>query len=337
MSSPTRPTIDPALVAVLARTALAAAASDSGPVVTGCVELAGGGFAAVWRVDLADGASVVVKVGPPPGVPLLRYERDLASAEATYFRLVAEHAAAVPVPRLLQHGRDRRLLDGDWLVMTHLPGVALRELPALAGDTVRRELGAAIAHLHAVTGPRFGYTGQRAHGPTWRAAYLAMVDDVLADAVTWRVPLPAGRVRAAVGGAAGVLDAVRRPALLHFDLWDGNVLGELDATGTPRLTGLVDGERWLWGDPLLDFVSPALYRRIEDEPDHPFPAGYASVAGPVVFDGPAVRRLTLYRTYLLLLMTVEMPSRAMTGPAHAERRQLLSRLLDEHLDTLGRP
>ena len=53
-----------------------------------------------------------------------------------------------------------------------------------------------------------------------------------------------------------------RPALLHFDLWDGNVLG-----GPDGLTGLVDGERWLFGDPLMDIVSPALRRRIEREPD----------------------------------------------------------------------
>ena len=103
------------------------------------------------------------------------------------------------------------------------------------------------------------------------------------------------------------------PALLHFDLWDGNVLG-----GPGGLTGLVDGERWLFGDPLMDLVSSALLRRIEREPDHPFLVGY----GPVDIDS---RRLGLYRVHLALLMLVEMPSRRMTDPARFRR-------LTEHLE-----
>lgn len=177
-----------------------------------------------------------------------------------------------------------------------------------------------------MTGPRFGYSGARTQGTGWRETYLAMVDGLLADAVRWQVPLPAG-VREVIGAASGVLDEVRRPALLHYDLWDGNVLG-----GPAGLSGVVDGERWLWGDPLVDFVSPALGRRIEDEPDSPFVAGYASVAGPVALDP---RRLTLYRTHLLLLMTVELPSRGMTGPAWADRRNGLAAQLADHLGTLA--
>ena len=93
--------------------------------------------------------------------------------------------------------------------------------------------------------------------------------------------LPAG-IAASVERHRACLATVTRPALLHFDLWDGNVLGP-----DGSLTGLVDGERYLYGDPLLDLVSPALFRRIEDEPDHPFLRGYpprpawcSTTAGP---------------------------------------------------------
>jgi fructosamine-3-kinase len=265
-------------------------ATGAGLAVTGCARLTGGGFAAVHRVDLADGSAAVVKVAPT-GPSLLSYERDLAGAETDYLRLVAAEAPELPLPRVLAAGPG-------WLVMTHLPGTPLTGLAD--GAAVRRDLGAAAARLHRVTGPHFGYTGDRAHGPTWRGAYLAAVDALLADAVRFGVALPA--VRPVVAAASGVLDAVTRPALLHFDLWDGNVLG-----GPAGLTGLVDGERWLWGDPLLDLVSPALGRRIEDEPDHPFLAGY----GPIELDP---RRLALYRTHLYLVMLVEMPGRGLTDP-----------------------
>jgi aminoglycoside phosphotransferase (APT) family kinase protein len=311
--------------------AYARAAFGADAVLADCAELSGGGFAAVWRLRLTDGRTGVLKVGPPSGVRLLRYERDLIDAEVGYLRLVRERAPGVPVPEVLHHG-------GTWTVMTLLPGTALPALPPGADDApVRERLGAEVARLHRVSGPRFGYPGLRVHRATWRAAFTAMVDDLLADGDDWGVPLPVStrRVREAVARHAWALDRVERPALLHFDLWDGNVLAVTDDDGGLTLGGLVDGERYLYGDPLMDFVSPALRRRIEDEPGHPFVRGYESVAGPLRLDNAARRRLALYRLHLYLLMLVEMPSRAMTGPPSQPRRERVGRLFTEEMNVLG--
>jgi aminoglycoside phosphotransferase (APT) family kinase protein len=286
----------------------------------------------------------VLKVAPPPDVAVLRYERDLVAAEAQYFRLVRECADNVPVPEVIHHGNDPATLDGDWLFTSHLPGVALPELRAADSEVddaaVRRDLGQAVARLHDVSGVRYGYPGSRPHGDTWRDAFGSMVDALLADAVDWRVPLPVppSTIRELVTRNAASMDVVDRPTLLHFDLWDGNVLATPDSTGTHRLTGLVDGERYLFGDALMDFVSPALYRRIENEPSHPFLLGYAEATGTAIrLDQAARRRLALYRMHLYLLMTVEMPSRGMTPQARPERHQLVGRLLSEELAELNRP
>ena len=270
----------------------------------------------MWRAGLADGRDVVVKVGPPPGTRLLRYERGLVAAEAAYFRTVRAGAPGVPVPEVLH-------LADDWIVTTLLPGTSLTELPDDPG--VREELGAAIAGLHRITGPRFGYTGDRAAGPDWPTAYGAIIADLLADARDWDVPLPAG-LDALAGRHHDTLATVTRPALLHFDLWDGNVLA---ADG--RLTGLVDGERFLWGDPLLDLVSPALFHRIEEEPEHPFLRGYTAATGLVV-DDAARTRLALYRIHLYVLMLTEGPSRGI--PVGGERHDFLTGLLEAELRDL---
>jgi hypothetical protein len=235
------------------------------------------------------------------------------------------------------------VLDGDWMFTTLLPGRSLAELAA-AGEAVdpspvRRDLGAALAALHAVTVDGYGYDGGRVAGPSWRGVFAAIVDELLVDAGVWGVELPAApaRIRELVDRHGDVLDLVTRPALVHFDGWDGNVLAAPDAGGGLRLTGLVDGERYLRGDPLVDFVSPALLGRIEDEPHHPFLEGYARGAGaPVVLDAPARRRLALHRLHLYLLMAVEMPSRAMVGEAWRERRDRIGELLDQQLGEVSR-
>jgi aminoglycoside phosphotransferase len=104
-----------------------------------------------------DVRTVVLKVAPPPGVRVLRYEHDLLAAEAQYLRLVRDRAEGVPVPEVLHHGRDRGTFDSDWLFTSHLPGLAL---PALRPSTVdcaavRHDLGRAVARLHAVSGTRY--------------------------------------------------------------------------------------------------------------------------------------------------------------------------------------
>ncbi|MGC4892701.1 phosphotransferase family protein [Micromonospora sp. DT31] len=329
--SPTQRDLDPGQVRRFLTASL-----GSGAEVADCGPLSGGGFAAVWWVRLADGRDVVLKVGPPPHVRLLRYERDMIGAEARYLRLVAARAPGVPVPALLHHGRHRDL--GDWLLTARLPGRTLWDLTRAGADVgpLRAGFGRALAAVHTVTGERYGYDGGRASAGTWREAYLAMVDDLLADAADWAVPLPvpASRIRDLVARHAAVLDAVRRPALLHFDGWAGNVLAVDGPDGTPRLSGLVDGERYLWGDPLVDLVSPLLFRRAEDEPDDPLVRAYRE-ASPVPFDAGVRRRLGLYRLYLYLLMTVEMPSRNITAASDPGRVELLATLLDAELGDLA--
>jgi aminoglycoside phosphotransferase (APT) family kinase protein len=188
------------------------------------------------------------------------------------------------------------------------------------GASVRTELGAAVARLHTVTGPHFGYTGDRPAAADWPTAFEKIIDSLRADAAAWDVPLPP--LDGLVARHERTLKLVTRPALVHFDLWDGNVLSE-----DGHLTGLVDGERFLYGDPLIDLVSPAVLRRIEDEPDHPFLRGYR-----VTLDEAARTRLGLYRVFLYTLMIAEGPSRAI--PIGGERHTYVTSLLEDELARL---
>jgi type IV secretory pathway protease TraF len=70
-------------------------------------ELSDGWFSAVYRVRLDDGRPAVVKLAPPDGAAVLRYERGILGTEAMVYRRIAGLAGGgVPTPELLYEGRE---------------------------------------------------------------------------------------------------------------------------------------------------------------------------------------------------------------------------------------
>ncbi|MFB7226510.1 phosphotransferase family protein [Streptomyces fimicarius] len=344
---------DPASVTPLARVldALGVRERDIASRAT----LTGGTYNTVTRVTLADGRDWVVKT-PPPHAAGLRYERDLLVNEVAFYTAAAQ-AGGPAIPRVVRSETDPASPTGPYLVMTARPGRPWHEagITEESGDAarLRAELGEIVGRLHAVTaavehgpgpgpgfrpGPGFGYPAEPFGplAPTWRTAFTAMTEAVLADAETFRARLPysVGHIRTVLAGAAPILDEVVRPALVHFDLWPGNLL----VTGEPgarTIGGIVDGERMFWGDPVADFVSLALFGDIERDRD--FLDGYARSGGAEVDFTDALRtRLALYRSYLYLIMLVETVPREVGAEAADETWELVAPHFVDALDAADR-
>ncbi|GAA1600558.1 aminoglycoside phosphotransferase family protein [Kribbella sancticallisti] len=269
-------------------------------------ELTEGTYNTVYRL----GNDLILKLSPDPDAPVLSHEHDLIHTEAEFYRAALGKA---PVPEVVHSG-------DDYLLMTALPGTTMQSAGIAGAERarLRRELGGIVASLHEITGTGFGYP-QKGLVATWSDAFLSMVDDVLADAERFRVelPRPAAQIWKLVLDRVDLLDAVQSPRLIHFDLWDGNILVE-----DGRITGLVDGERAFWGDPAAEFVSLSLFSTLDDD----LMAGYGSVV-----DG---ERLTLYRIYLYLIMLVEGTPRGYEGPEREAMVKLILRHLVKELDSL---
>ena len=319
------------------REALAAAGIDWA-VVTDHQALAGGTFNTVTRVTLAAGARLVVKVPPGPEISLLSYERGILGTEALFYQLTG-HLSGVTVPAVL--AVDAAGPDGDgaggYLVMTECPGDPWPNLePRATGqerDALRAELGRQVARLHTVAGTGFGYPAG-ALGPlrdTWREAFGAIVDAVLADAARFAVtlPRPADEIRELFEVHAGLLDEVTTPVLTHFDLWDGNILVAPGPAGR-HVSALIDAERAFWGDPLADFVSLGLFHDIEQ--DAAFLRGYRDAGGKIAFDAAERERIALYRAYLHLIMWIEAVPRKNDGKRLAWLRGFAFEPLAKTLD-----
>lgn len=205
--------------------------------------LRGGWVGTTWRVRLADGGDVVVKRTPYP-----------ADAEAD--GLAALRAAGVPVPEVLG------LAEGT-LVLERVQGPA-----DWAG------LGVAVARMHEVTAPRFGWHRDNRAGrfvqpngwlDSWpeffveRRVRTHLADDAVPGELRLRLE------RACDGPVRTRLRPDPPASLTHGDLWPGNT---------------VDG-RWVI-DPEVSHADRELdlaYMHMAGEPFPPaFWAAYEEVA-----------------------------------------------------------
>jgi aminoglycoside phosphotransferase (APT) family kinase protein len=267
------------------------------------------------------------------------HEQELLSSEAEFYRAAA--TVEVAAPRVVAVCLDASAPTGRHLLMTACPGDmwhTFQDFPDDEQASPRRELGRQVARLHRVTGPAFGYPSG-ALGPLaadWRTAFTVMYDAVLDDARRYEawLPLPVDEVARTAKSAYDALDEVTVPRLVHFDLWQGNILVERpEGGGEPRIGGLIDGERMFWGDPLADFVSLALLGDIEKDRD--FLSGYREADGRADFTPAARLRLALYRSYLYLIMLTETVPRAPGAEHVAWVRDRVAPELTAALDELG--
>lgn len=281
-------------------------AAGVGGAVAGYEPLGGGTYNSLYRVRLEDGGRLVLKLPPGPGTPRLTYEDQLLVNEGEFYRRAAAGTSVI-VPEVVH-------LAADSMLMSELPGEPWSALADGLGEQehqrLRRELGAYVAELGTVRGTRFGYPSEAVPtANTWREAFTGMLEAVLADAERFEAKLPVSveRVRGLVRDAAPALDEVTVPTLVHFDLWQGNILLAQEE-GQWTITGVIDGERMFWGDPLAEFVSLNLFGEPEDDPA--LLAGYRAAGGDADFDQAARLRMALYRCYLYLIMLVEGVPRA---------------------------
>jgi fructosamine-3-kinase len=249
-----------------------------GRAVRSAQALAGGSTVPVLGVELADGTRVVVKAGRAP----LALEAWMIGE--------LRRQSQLPLPQVL-HAEDD-LLVLEWL--PHDPGP-----PDIRAE---RHLAALLAALHAVRGPAFGYArdttiGQLAQPNPWTASWIGFYRDARLLAMS----------RPALAEGAIDLDLARRierlgerldlwlleptaPALLHGDVWTGNVLHR-----DGRVVGLIDPSIH-FGHPEVELSYATMFGTIGT----PFLERYAAL---VQGHDPAFVeiRAAIYRIYPLLV------------------------------------
>lgn len=264
-------------------------------------ELTDGFFNALYRIRLADGKEVVLKIAPPAGVPVLTHEHDMMRNEIAAMDLVRRESF-VPVPELFHVDLSREVCDADYFFMEHVDatcfGIAADagRLPPHVVEAGFEHLGSLNRDLNAIVGTRFGQLRGPGFG-TWREAATTMFRTVLADGVRAAVDLgwDPDVVLKAFEDHADVLDDVSEPRLVEVDLWAKNSMMR-----DGRIVAIIDHERAMFGDPLMEAGLTGL-----DLPSFPDPAPFMRGFRLAALDDSQRTRRHLYTLWLAVTMLVE--------------------------------
>jgi len=256
------------------------AAHLGSPVVQTAVQH-GGCVGEVYRAALADGREVIAKVD--------RRDSATLATEGWMLGYLARHSA-LPVPKVLHN-------EPALLIMEFLQGDSHYSANA------ERHAAELLAALHAIRGERFGLERSTLIGAlplpnplsvSWveffrehrllNFARAARTEGCISGALLKRIE--------ALGARLGdLIDEPEYPALLHGDVWSGNVL----ATQT-RITGFIDPAIY-YGHPEIELAfirlfstfGRAFFERYQEL--HPIQAGFFET------------RCALYNLYPLLVHT----------------------------------
>lgn len=263
-------------------------------------ELREGYFNASYYFELPHHPPYVLKIAPPAWVKVLRYEQNIITAEVAVMELL-QHQTNIPLPAVYCFDPSGQLVEPPFFIMAYVPGTPLhqlrQELTPAVYDQIQEQLGHYTRQINQLTHPTFGSCVPSApHFASWSAAFDHLVSQLLQDGAEIGVPLPLPYevLYAKISQHFDPLAEVTTPHLVHWDLWDGNVI--VDPT-TQLINGLIDFERALWADPLMEVNFRAW------QPDSAFGRGYYGYPHPLT---PAEQtRRTLYNIYLYLVMIIE--------------------------------
>jgi aminoglycoside phosphotransferase (APT) family kinase protein len=305
--------------------AMAARAFAGVPLAAGAdavAEVKDGWFNATYRIRLADGRDVMLKIAPPADVAVMAYEQNIMATEVATMRLV-QTTPTIPVPAIYAFDTTHELCDAPYFFMEQIDGVSFElvkaSLPPATQASLEQQIGAILRDINRFTGPYFGYAGNPGlRAPRWNDAFVRMVDSVLEDAARKAVvyDYDYATIRAAVLRHAAVLEEITTPCLVHWDSCYANFLVKDE-----RVVGVIDFERALWGDPLMEVqFRPLFGERITNTM-----RGY----GKTSFTRAEEHRCQLYTLYLALIMHAEHAYRKYdTHGAYALSRQLLRATMD---------
>lgn len=271
-------------------------------------EITEGWFNTIHRLVLDDGSVAGLKIAPPLSFEAMTYEKDLLQAEIGVQTLLVN--SGILGTQVLAQGTDPIAGESmDWFMYRWVEGSNLdsarKTMDPASQERADAEVGRQGALVNSIVGKRFGrWHVDHCASESWPVSFSKMIEDLLADAERISVDLPWDpiKIRSLLERSGPALSEVTQARLVLWDLHDGNIIvdpvnGEVKA--------IIDGDRALWGDPLMEFYFRSF---VQPSPDwrtaynNTFDTTGASVDTK---SRAAQIRISWYDLYLALVMVIE--------------------------------
>jgi aminoglycoside phosphotransferase (APT) family kinase protein len=216
----------------------------------------------------------VIRIAPPRDSVFTFYERDMMRQEPGIHALLLANTS-VPVPKVIAYDDSLAHIDRDFIILKRLPGNPMVDVP-IDENTVYRQVGAYLAQTHALTAETYGYIGD--HRPmepqsSWVDAFHFMWNRLIDGIVEVGQYSESEHteIRRLLDQHIQLFDRNVPSSLLHMDCAADNILVD----GDSKVTGLIDWERSLYGDPEIEFAlldswgvsTPAFWEGYGKQPD----------------------------------------------------------------------
>ena len=196
------------------------------------------GSGRVFRVDLADGSTVVLKAYDES------YKQHYVVSGERYAERLLEKLE-LPITRYLLQDESLTRLPYPFAITNYLPGVTVKSLAGEADIAdLYRQMGALLRKLHSVPAPGYGMFGpdgvvdaRQTNAELMRggfAYHFAQFRKYGGEEALAR------QLETIVADRFDAMTWSRGPVFAHDDLNPNNVLAQREANGRLQLTGLID-------------------------------------------------------------------------------------------------
>ena len=263
-------------------------------------ELTAGLCNALYAVTLDNGTKTVLKVSSPGMTGKTSNEQWLIESETASMRLIAEYVPEIPAPKVLFYDDSMTRCSGKYFFMEFLEGDLMmplrRTFTPEQAKALYGAMGRMVRDIGTVKNDSFGIVNSGIAFDSLYGVVNQLIGNITGDMEACGADMGVTRaeILAQLLADKPYFDEVTEASLVHFDIWENNIL----IRGN-EITGIVDWERALWGEPLME----DRFRWYGMHPD--FLEGF----GQTEFSESEQRRLTWYNLWISLAFMGEHFSR----------------------------
>lgn len=258
-------------------------------------ELTEGMCNVAYDIAFEDGSESILKIAAKDRRGNTSNEVNLMQAEINAMKLVAENCS-FKVADVQYYDTSNTVCDGSYFFMEKLKGenffLIRNRMTEEEIAIIDTEIGRVSRELSKIKNSEFGFLGEdRRYGSLFEFVKQMLVN-LISDAQKRNIDILYEKQNFLnqLENDKSAFETIHQASLVHWDMWEGNVFVK-----EGHVSGIIDWERALWGEPLMDDRFRMHSRRIH------FLEGF----GQTSFSEDELKRLRWYDIILYLTLMIE--------------------------------